>query len=445
MKTLLLSALLCLCHLVYAQNSNLDSKPKENSNRIEYEQKLPAFNAISASPQVHVPVLAFNSGRRKQFLPDTIALPTLENEQIDPGNFSIHIDQDFLFFFPKSRNQDRNYTQGTAFTYSHPNLIHTFFFYPVKKIAFNKVNRSESKKPYSSAFAIGATAFTPLKIDSANPIIGDRPFSFLFFLSTSTTYSTNKTAVRNKRNGNATKVHTIYHTWNINYGMFGTRLGYEFQSFAHKKIVVGRPIDPKGWTHQISAGGRPTILLEYNRFKPLFSWDLDTEEKPVVKRLFDVGWNIGGSVGYYDRIFSGFYARIGLLKAYNQARWNGGFSSLTGASYQKMKQKKVKNLKPEVFMFGRFNSTLMLRNSMLMGQRFFKSTYTMEPSWVKTILWEYEWGLVAAVEHTRKNERSPRTWAFVFRTVYRSPEFDSGLFPVRRHYFGSAGILFPVF
>jgi hypothetical protein len=187
------------------------------------------------------------------------------------------------------------------------------------------------------------------------------------------------------------------------------------------------------------------MLVEYNRFRPLLSIAADKTEQPPVKRIFDLGWNFGGSVGYYERIFTGLYARIGLLKAYNQARWNGGWSSLTGASYQKIKAKKERNIKPEVFLYGRFNTTLMFRNSMLMGQRFVKSQYTLEPSWAKTFLYEYEWGIVAALERQRKGERSPRTWAVVFRTMYRSPEFDSGIYPVRWHYFGSVGLLVPVF
>lgn len=444
MKALLTATAMLLACSIAAQNKLFINTKTELQNNLPASIQLPQTNS-----QFSIGKTSLSNGNEKTInLFDTIpdfGLPTttLQDEQVDPGNFAIQIDQDFLFRFPHSNNEDRNYTQGTAFTYSHPKLINSIFLFPLKLLAYNRIDPAK-KKPYSSSIAIGATAFTPRKIDSINPVIGDRPFSFLFYVSTSATYSTSKNIIRNNSNGRRSAI-DIYHTYTINYGMFGTRLGYEFQSFAHKNIVKGRPTDPKGWNHQISAGGRPTILVEYNRFRPLLSIAADKTEQPVVKRIFDVGWNFGGSIGYYDRIFTGLYARVGLLKAYNQARWNGGWSSLTGASYQKLKAKKERILKPEVFLYGRFNTTIMLRNSMLVGQRYFKSEYTLDPSWVKTFLYEYEWGVVAAVERQRKGERSPRTWAVVFRTMYRSPEFDSKIYPVRWHYFGSVGILVPVF
>lgn len=394
---------------------------------------------------------------------------------VDPGNMAVQMDQDFLFRFPFGKNEDRNYTQGTAFTYSHPELLNSIFFWPLRKIVHkkNKENKSpidlndsviiipDDNSPlvydYASSLSVGATAFTPRIIDSINPIIGDRPFAFLFFISTSTTYYKQKLITKRRTGAKVTSI-DIYNTFNINYGMLGTRLGYEFQSFAHKNIVKGRPVDPKGWNHQISAGGHPTILFDYNRFRPLLS--ITTKPKPHKAeeetknpvRIFDIGWNFGGSIGYYERVVTGLYARAGLLRTHNQARWNSGGGALNGASYQTFNTdagqseviKKEKRTKPELFIYGRINTTMMLRNSLLVGQRFVKSAYTMESSWPKTALFEYEWGIVLSLETKKDGEQSARTWGLIYRTVYRSPEFDSKLFPVRWHYFGSMGFIFPV-
>jgi len=361
-----------------------------------------------------------------------------------PGTFTILTDQDFLYVTPRSKNEDRNYTQGTAFIYANLALLRSPFYWPLKKIGdySNRLAGKQDKDAFeavNSSFALGGTAFTPRIIDSINPVVGDRPFAFLFYVSTSATFARDKTFARFKKN----KTITVYHTYTINGGMFGTNLGYEFQSFAHKHIVQGRPTDPKGWHTQISNGGSPTILLEYSRFRPLLSFpSAEMMGKHSSRSIVDLGWNFGGSVGYYDRVFNSLYARVGFLKRDTQAKWNGCFSSLNNASYQKTDPSDNFWDKLEVFGYGKLTSTFMFRNAMLVGQRFHKNEYTLDPDWVKTAVFELEWGVVVAFEYEHKGE--PRSYALLFRQVMRSPEFDSKLFPVRSHYFGSLGLIIPV-
>lgn len=365
-----------------------------------------------------------------------------KNDGYTPGTFTILTDQDFLYFTPSSKNEDRNYTQGTAFIYSNLALLESPFYFPLKKIGdyTNRIVRKKGRplcKAVNSSFAIGGTAFTPRIIDSINPIVGDRPFAFLFYVSTSATYVRNKTFERR----NKTKTIGIYHTYTINYGMFGTNLGYEFQSFAHKHIVKGRPTDPKGWNTQIGKGGSPTMLLEYNRFRPLVSFPAAKLLNNSDRSLIDLGWNFGGSVGYYDRIFNSLYARIGLLKRDNQAKWNGCFSQLNNAAYEKIRSDRFWD-KVEIFGYGKFTSTFMLRNAMLVGQRWNSGEYRLNPDWTKTGIFEFEWGAIMSFEYLHKGE--PRSWAILFRQFMRSPEFNSKIFPVRTHYFGSLGVIIPV-
>lgn len=350
-----------------------------------------------------------------------------------PGTFSVQTDQDYFFHFPASKNEDRNYTQGTSLIYSHHKLMKTWLFYPLRIIS----NRTRPKQTYSSSLALAATGFTPRIIDSVAPIVGDRPFAFLLYLSTSSTFENQKTAKL-----------SVYNTFTINYGVLGTNVGYAFQGWAHKHIVKGRPTDPKGWKTQISKGGAPALLFEYNRFRPLFG----SGPKGTVddRSVFDLGWNLGGSLGYYDRVFTGLYTRLGHLRNKNQPRWNGGWSSLTSGSYQmdKPRSRSSKFLNVlEAFVYGKANTSLMFRNSMLVGQVFGKDIYTLKPDWTKVWLYEFEWGGIIAFEHATKKSKlsGPRTIAVMYRNVYRSPEFDSGIFPVRLHYFGSIGLMFPFF
>ncbi len=360
------------------------------------------------------------------------------NEINNPGTFSIQTDQDYLFRFPFSKNEDRNYTQGTSFVYSDIDLMKSFVFFPHRKI--EKISRFI---PYSASVALGGTAFTPRIIDSSAPVIGDRPFAFLIYFSTSATFRNQKVK---KGNG---KIIEVYNSFTFNYGVFGTNIGYAFQSFAHKNLVKGRPTDPKGWNNQVSKGGAPALLFEYNRFRPLISWPSSSESSFNKRSVFDLGWNIGGSVGYYDRIYTGLYTRLGHLKNENQARWNSGWSSLTGASYEKLnpgvsKEKFMRIL--EAFLYAKVNTTLMFRNAMLVGQGFKHSDYTLKPEWTNIGLYEFEWGAVIAFEYKKKCRvgEQGKTWAIQGRTVYRSPEFDSHIFPERWHYFGSLGLMFPL-
>lgn len=356
------------------------------------------------------------------------------NEIQIPATFSIQIDQDFLFRFPLTKNEDRNYTQGTAFVVSHPGLRKTWMFLP-----FKKIEDLTGWEPYGSSIALGGTAFTPRIIDSSAPIVGDRPFAFLLYVSTSST-------LKNQKKTKKGKLIEVYNSFTINYGIFGTNIGYRFQSFAHKNIVKGRPTDPKGWNNQISKGGAPALLFDYNRFQPLLSAP-KTKGTIDDRSVFDLGWNLGASIGYYDRAYTGLYARLGHLRNRNQARWNGGFSSLASGSYEMAAPEKKKTRFKDVFegfLYGRVNGTLMFRNAMLVGQGFKHSDYTLKPEWTNVGLYEFEWGFVLAFEYFKKEKTGPKTWAFQGRSIYRSPEFNSKLFPERWHYFGSVGLMFPL-
>ncbi|HYG52461.1 MAG TPA: lipid A-modifier LpxR family protein [Flavobacteriales bacterium] len=394
-----------------------------------------------------MPFQVFSQGNGVELPGDKpIHVPPKTNGDIDivvnetgivPGSFTIATDQDFLFFFPKSKNEDRNYTQGSSFTYSHPRLYRSVFFSPFRLI---KKLDDRNMREYSSSIAICGTGFTPRAIDSLLPVVGDRPFAFVLYLSTSQVFRKDK--LISKFRSDETQTLPIYHTFTINYGVFGTNLGYEFQTYAHAHLIKGRP-EPYGWVNQISKGGSPTLLIAYNKFRPVPWFSdrtyIDSKHHSVV----DMGWNFGGSTGYYDRMYTGLYARLGYLLPDNIARWNGGWNALNSANLQEEKFEEKKKVM-ECFIYGRITGSFMFRNSMLVGQRFVPSIYTMQPEWTKTGLLEYEWGLTFNFENKRGTENAFRSTSLTLRSVYRSAEFDSHLFPERWHYFGGLSLSIPV-
>ena len=186
---------------------------------------------------------------------------TVQGQTTPNASFSFITDQDFFYTIDKTRNEDRNYTQGSSFTMSNSEYINSWIFLPHRLL--NMMNRKgglhERQEVMSSVSVIG-TAFTPRIIDSASPVVGDRPFVFVLGLSTGQVNKIGTYPVHKAR----------FEAFTLNYALLGTNLGYSFQGFAHKYIVPGRPVDPKGWNTQLGRGGKITFLFNYEKMNMLF-------------------------------------------------------------------------------------------------------------------------------------------------------------------------------
>jgi hypothetical protein len=112
----------------------------------------------------------------------------LENdiEEYVQGNLAVDIEQDFFVDWIPGANMDRNYTQGTGFLYTKPGLDNSFLFFPFNILQW--LNELKDKRTYilnlPSSIGFGVTAFTPLDIDEPDPVVGDRPFGSVVYLST---------------------------------------------------------------------------------------------------------------------------------------------------------------------------------------------------------------------------------------------------------------------
>lgn len=353
-------------------------------------------------------------------------------------SFSLITDQDFFYTVDKTKNEDRNYTQGTSFTIADPDFFGSWIFFPHRLLNDRNLEGPNAREPLMSAITVMGTAFTPRIIDSINPIVGDRPFSFLLALSTTQV----------NRIGIPALVGGRYEAFTLNYALLGTTLGYSFQGFAHKHIVKGRPTDPKGWNTQIGRGVRPTFLFNYE--KMVTTLIARTSTATPSSFGMDGFWNFGGSFGYYERVYSGLGFRFGHINPANVSSW-----AFWGSSISSGNRNVIPNTTPtskksfELFGFSRATVNLMARNALLRGLRFGRSAgeYTLDPSWINVAVLDWEFGLAFGWYklHEPKNGLArERYFRILYKNTVRSPEFNSRIFAPRWHYFGSAGIQFTI-
>jgi len=98
------------------------------------------------------------------------------------------------------------------------------------------------------AFAAGLLVFTPRNLEARNVVRGDRPYASLFFVSAGRRYASTHSPV-------------AYDT-SLTVGILGLAAADDVQRVLHD--VTGS-VQPKGWSHQISAGGEPTARYSLAR------------------------------------------------------------------------------------------------------------------------------------------------------------------------------------
>src|SRR3546814_16036544 len=81
---------------------------------------------------------------------------------------------------------------------------------------------------------------------------------------------------------------TVYHT-SLSVGLLGTQIVPEFQDAFHSAIGANKP---KGWDHQISDSGEPTIRYTLTR------QDLALSGRPAGNTDYEIKHSVAGSVGY---------------------------------------------------------------------------------------------------------------------------------------------------
>lgn len=217
----------------------------------------------------------------------TAALPALAGPDRDWG-VGTYMDQDLAFPF---LNEDRDYTMGIAAEFFWQNKDEGVYVLDgtAKRIG-EWLGLHNKRDAIVRSFMLGSVNYTPDDLADPKPIYDDRPYASLLYL-------TNKRVRANSRSAVGVEVQL---------GILGTRLAGDVQGRLHSlwRAATGdsEPVDPKGWTHQISDGGEPTLRLRLTHSRLL----AESEQHH---------WDLAGTgtatLGYQTNLSAGLAARAG--------------------------------------------------------------------------------------------------------------------------------------
>jgi hypothetical protein len=239
------------------------------------------------------------------------------------------------------------------------------------------------------AVAVGLLIFTPGDLAAHEVVYGDRPYASLFFLSAGRRYVSSDADV-------------AYNS-SLTLGMMGLAAARSVQDALHS--LTGS-VRPEGWSHQISAGGEPTLrygtarqalLSEYGQG----AWHGDSK------------WTVAGSIGTVTEASLAFNARWGRI----ESPWWAFTPEQTMyvQETQPIPPPLGRDAAPEVFVFAGARAKLRVYNAFLQGQ-FRQSDLTYGEGDVNKTLAEVWAGV----------EWRTAGWALQYLARWESPELRGG-------------------
>ncbi len=214
----------------------------------------------------------------------------LPSEPVDAG-WTIYADNDEL----SPSESDANYTAGFSVSLAgrrardYPWSLDRPLGRINRWLGVDRPEGSAAARTYHS-FGFGMAAFTPITIGDTAPRFDQRPYACLTFL-----HNTRQTVV-------PARASSYYSTLVV--GLLGTNVCESLQNFAHS---VAKGTRARGWSHQISDGGEPTLLWRGAR-QQLLAEDLTG---PAHHQLT---WTADAQVGYVTDLGIGLSWRWGNLR-----------------------------------------------------------------------------------------------------------------------------------
>lgn len=206
------------------------------------------------------------------------------------SGIGIYIDQDLFVPFT---NEDRDYTMGVAFEFFWAKNKGLYPFDNLVKQTGQLLGMKESDNNIVYSFMLGTLAYTPDDLSNTQPIYNDRPYSSLIYLSNKRVRADDKVAIAAE----------------VLFGVIGTNFSRDAQSGFHSlyRDIAGttEPLEPRGWSHQISNGGELTARLRLSNSRLQFS-------EPG---LWDLATTYGFSLGFQTNISASVAFRLGDIKS----------------------------------------------------------------------------------------------------------------------------------
>lgn len=200
---------------------------------------------------------------------------------------AVYFDQDLFTF---GLNEDRDYTTGIAaeFFWQEEGI------YPLDK-ALKWVGDELGLHPrdayFERSFMLGSVNYTPDNLSASEPLFDDRPYASLIYLANKRVYADSDSALG----------------IDMRIGVLGTDIAAEVQKALHQtwRELTGNtePVDPKGWSNQVSDGGELTLGLRMTYVKRLAG----------ERRRWDLAGTASTSLGYQTNASVGLSARAGKI------------------------------------------------------------------------------------------------------------------------------------
>ncbi|NOR43511.1 MAG: DUF2219 family protein [Gammaproteobacteria bacterium] len=244
--------------------------------------------------------------------------------------------------------QDRDYTAGIALSVSGSRAQSGWLnIDPVRAWIFDNIdlgNEAETEiKKHSVQY--GLISFTPEDITATQPVLDDRPFASLLFISNTelTVHVAEDRAYRSS----------------LSLGLLGLKLASEIQSGIHH--IVGAN-GTNGWDNQISAGGEPTAMLT-----------LSAQDKQSSTENYQISTHLEANAGYSTDVNAGLNWRWGRL---NTPWWSFNPSHHEYITSAATSIRGMAGSKPEFYIFAGVNIKYRFYSSLLQGQ-FRDSVHTL--------------------------------------------------------------------
>ncbi len=287
------------------------------------------------------------------FLIETGLSSVYANTEPYNSGWQLNIDNNIFQRYMK----DRDYTAGIAFTASGSRAQSGWLnIDPVRGWVFDRFFLDNMANTVINKHSVqyGFVLFTPEDITATQPILDDRPFASLFYLSNT------KLAVHPSQN-------KAYRS-SLSLGLLGLKAAGDIQRILHEATSSD---EVNGWENQISAGGEPTAMLT-----------LSVQQNQYTTDNYQISSHLEANAGYSTDFNAGLNWRWGRL---NTPWWSFNPSHHEYITSAATSVRGMAGSKPEFYLFAGANIKYRFYSSLLQGQ-FRDSVHTLGRSQIEQTL-----------------------------------------------------------